>query len=124
MTLSPFFFVLVLYVGQVLELGIRASPAHGPLYRSWAQMEYQLGNTAAARRRFEQGLEACPTYTRLYYAYADMEAAMVRRRWESPVFTLWLLFSLGGSLLLLYHPASIPSLSNPMSFEAGGVSLF
>lgn len=39
-----------------------------------------MGNTAAARRRFEQGLEACPTYTRLYYAYADMEAAMVSRR--------------------------------------------
>lgn len=66
-------------VEQVLQLGIRASPDHGPLYRSWAQMEYQLGNTAESRRKFEQGLEACPTYTRLYYAYADMEASMVRR---------------------------------------------
>lgn len=45
-------------------------------------MEYQMGNTAAARRRFEQGLEACPTYTRLYYAYADMEAAMVSLSWH------------------------------------------
>ena len=75
-------------VQKVLELGIRASPAHGPLYRSWAQMEYQMGNTAAARRRFEQGLEACPTYTRLYYAYADMEAAMVSYKlcwlWKVP----------------------------------------
>ncbi|CAM9958692.1 unnamed protein product, partial [Hapterophycus canaliculatus] len=51
---------------KVLKLGVRASPDHGPLYRAWAQMEHQLGNTAEARRRFEQGLEACPAYTRLY----------------------------------------------------------
>lgn len=81
-------------VQKVLELGIRASPAHGPLYRSWAQMEYQMGNTAAARRRFEQGLEACPTYTRLYYAYADMEAAMVS-------------YKLRTSLLVVEVPALI-----------------
>jgi len=46
-------------------------------------MEYQLGNTAESRRRFEHGLEACPTYTRLYYAYADMEASMVS--WFIPI---------------------------------------
>lgn len=68
---------MLLKLEKVLELGIRSDPAHGPLYRSGAQMEHQMGNKAAARRMFEKGLEACPTYTRLYYAYADMEAAMV-----------------------------------------------
>lgn len=62
---------------QVLQLGIRACPDHGPLYRSWAQLEFQAGNTADSRRVFEKGIAACPTYSRLYYAYGDMEASMV-----------------------------------------------
>lgn len=63
---------------QVLELGTRACPRHGPLYRTWGQIEFQAGNTADARKVFDRGLQACPTYDRLYYDFGDMEATMVR----------------------------------------------
>ena len=63
-----------------MELGTRACPKHGSIFRSWGQMEFQSGNIAESRRVFERGLKACPTYARLYYAYGDVEASLVTER--------------------------------------------
>lgn len=71
-------------IRQVFELGSRACPTHGPLFRAWGFMEFQEGRTAEARRVFEKGLEVDPTHSGLYYGYADLEAIEVssRKRFE------------------------------------------
>ena len=56
-----------------LSQGLEANARLPSLYNAWGTMEKELGNLAAARRLFEEGLVQAPGSARLLYSLGVFE---------------------------------------------------
>ena len=48
---------------------MRSAPHHGPLYRTYAEMEAKRGRYDAARALYQKGIAADPFYAQLFHSY-------------------------------------------------------
>ena len=53
-----------------------SAPHHGPLYRTYAELEARHGNYESARALFRRGLAADPFHAQLFHAFAEMEGKL------------------------------------------------
>jgi len=52
----------------LFQTGMRSAPHHGPLYRTYAEMEAKRGDYGAARLLYQRGIAADPFYAQLFHS--------------------------------------------------------